>query len=62
MSWNAASSAMTAIRIFRPSYCANSRFVTGNLEWRFLKLLIASLGYNFRIAEKPSMGRPIVGS
>jgi hypothetical protein len=24
--------------------------VTGNLEWRFLKLPVASFGYNFRIA------------
>src|SRR6516162_6489602 len=27
VSWNAVSSAMTSIRIFQPSYCANSRFV-----------------------------------
>jgi hypothetical protein len=38
--------------------CLVSR-VTGNLEWwRFLKLPVASFGYNFRIAEKPSMGSP----
>ena len=28
--------------------------VTGNLEWRFLKLPVASFGYNFRIADHPA--------